>query len=291
MRNDNEPSLSNESEQRAHARIKELFEQACPGARVLTNVIIPTNADISVSPATAEYDVIVVCRYGVIHFEVKGWSGKELFSEVDSRGRGRWFLRFHGTDKIEERRNALKQCVGKTRILRQELKVWTQHYVVFTSPDLEIAPNMSPYLVRMSELGIVPRLVRAKHKEMCGANLDQRTIDAIADSLLEIGAEITPEMHKANVEAYVRYGPPKHDKDEVTVSSCLSNGEMERKSASTFMPSDRQDMNSAASFLLSLPMKPTPYEDFLSNYTFYRGMQSVWFMSPRRLMPMATSIP
>ncbi|WP_234265123.1 nuclease-related domain-containing protein [Hydrogenophaga sp. NFH-34] len=280
MRNDNEPCLASESEMQAHNQLKEIFERACPGCRVLTNVIIRTGLDISAGSATAEYDVIVVWKYGLVHFEVKGWRGSYLFSETDHHGQSRWYMRFNDEVKPDERSNALKQCVGKTRLLREQLGIWTQHYVLFTHPDLEVAPDMSVYLVTSKEVTMLPRLIRQKHKDVCEKFIDQRMIDAIADVLLEAGAGLTPEMHLANVMAYVN-ARKQRETAKLSDSSSLSPTPHEKSELLKTRDQSRQKDRADAAFLLSRAVCRNPVDELLGQYPHMGLTQAAWHMSPR----------
>lgn len=285
MRNDNEPALSTESEKRAHEKISEIFNRACPGCRILTNVIVPTGRDISASPATAEYDLIVVWQYGVIHFEVKGWRGSYLFRELEMNGRSKWFMRFPGPNHVEERENALKQCVSKTRLLREQLGFWTQHYVLFTDNMLDLAPDMSCYLVTLREATMLPRIIRNRHKEVGERILDQRTIDAIADALLEVGAGLTPEIHLTNVMKYVEARKVREDakKNEEMPIAAPAISKAEKMAIKKQRSMDRQIERYAASQLLSRLPVPNPVDMLLGQYPYWRLTQGDWYTRPHQL--------
>jgi|GEM_PF-5261251 len=267
---------SNLSEIKAIEQITEIFEEATPGCRVLSNIILRTTCGIDVCPATAEYDIIVVCRYGLIHFEVKGWCGDYLYNVIDRSGSSRWMIRFAGSDQVEERRNALKQCAAKTKMLRQELGVWTQHCVLFTDANLQIAPNMSPYLFNINELSYVPRFLRMKHKEGSEKLLDQRTINAIAETLVEASAGLSPEKHLKNIHAYLEHKKAGKSAHAQEPSSKRSTAPVKQKA---ILPANESDI------CVQLHRDPDPLAELLIDYPSMRQNQIIWHMS-KHLSPL-----
>lgn len=214
MRTDCDLTLfANPSEETAFRQVEALFARVLPGSRVLSNVYVPAASKSPHSgPVTTEYDIIVVSPIGVIVFEVKGWAGAKLFREyVPATGRSRWMLRFDSFSNgrrlsfYEERRNALKQCISKVNLLRKSLNCWVSHFVLFTHDQLEIEAGMSDFLLHLCDLDDVPGRVaklRQSHGDL-DKPLDARMVNAIADSLLEIGNDISPEIHQRNVQDYL----------------------------------------------------------------------------------------
>lgn len=198
---DNDTSCAlNDAEVTTYNRIRETILGSFPSSRVIANVILPLEQSSEVSiPASTEYDTIAVTPYGLIVFECKGWRGDYLYKDEQDQ----WMLRFDDTGRCEHRRNAISQCFGKTRHLQTSTGYWTSSFVVMSNPKLRIAHNIGAHVVSIQEIDYIPRLVYHFSKRQKNAHIDDRTLNIIADAILENAGQISKEEHYENIMRHV----------------------------------------------------------------------------------------
>lgn len=214
----NDSSISSPSERKAHAAVLASFGTLFPEGRALTNVILATGAERG--PQTSEYDIIFVCRAGIIVFEVKGWANGILRSRKDDSGTGThdwWIERPDGA--VVPVRDPVAQGGFKVRYLLDELPgVHTTQYTVLSEESLELDPTVNAHVVRLVDLSYLARVTKATAKKFHGQSLlDERTVNAIADSLVELSLQHTPQAHLRSISEWVV------TKEERTQSSSISH--------------------------------------------------------------------
>ncbi|MBS3912828.1 MAG: NERD domain-containing protein [Hydrogenophaga sp.] len=204
MHTPTDPTISSPSERKAYAAVLATFGALFPEGRALTNVILATGAERG--PQTSEYDIIFVCRAGIIVFEVKGWTNGVLRSKKDDSGTGThdwWIERPNGS--VDPVRDPVAQGGFKVRYLLDELPgVHTTQYTVLSEESLELDPTVNAHVVRIVDLAYLARVTKATAKKFHGQSLlDERTVNAIADALVELSLQHTPQTHLRSISEWV----------------------------------------------------------------------------------------
>jgi Nuclease-related domain len=202
------PRAANDSEARAYTAVVETFGLQFPEGRILSNVILPTGTVRG--PETSEYDIIFVCRTGIIVFEVKGWSNGRLRSKKTEGGNGVhewWIERPDGsTDPV---RDPVDQGGYKVRYLLEELKgVHATQYTVLTEGTLELDQTANSHVVQLRDLPYLARVTKATAKKFYGTSLLSETmVNAIADAISELSQRHTPQKHLESISQWIASKP------------------------------------------------------------------------------------
>jgi hypothetical protein len=197
-------TVSNDSEARAFTAIVQTFGLHFPEGRLLTNVILPTGTVRG--PETSEYDIIFVCRTGIIVFEVKGWSNGRLCSRKTQDGNGVhewWIERPDGS--VEPVRDPVDQGGYKIRYLLDELKgIHATQYTVLTEDTLELEQTVNSHVVQLRDLPYLSRITKSTAKKFYGPHLlSESVVNAIADSMLELSQQYNPQQHAQSIAQWI----------------------------------------------------------------------------------------
>ncbi|SAL07297.1 NERD domain-containing protein [Caballeronia arationis] len=116
---------------------------------------------------TAEIDHLAITPFGIFIFETKNWSGR--IAPSSSHGK---LTRIAPNGEQEDRRSPIEQNRSKVRFLREQLPaIWPVSGAgLFTSPEVELQPELSTDLLSLNDL---PHWLRLRREVFNG----KRTID------------------------------------------------------------------------------------------------------------------
>lgn len=196
-------SFCNDSEAKAYKAVLATFGRMFPVHRMLANVILPTG-DVR-GPKTSEYDLMFICSGGIFIFEVKGWRNGILKSAKDEEGQHVWFIeRPNGSS--EPISDPIAQGGFKVRYLLEELKgIHSTQYVLCTEDSLSVDLGCNAHAVHVNDLPYLARSSRATARKFYSQyEIDEATVNAVADTILQLASAHTPGEHIANVSRWIK---------------------------------------------------------------------------------------
>lgn len=198
----NEPV--NQAEKIGIQQISEAFGHVFPSCRIMSNVILPM--DLEGSPIeTAEYDCIVACRAGVFVFEIKGYKDTHITFHTSEEGKKQWRLNSHNGSNFDVA-DPLNSGIAKRVYLNKSLAASglicvVRSYVLLPIRGVSIDPAMPSSVVLPGDLSFVARLLRSDAKRR-SKYMDDSTVDAIAEGIVELSSNHTMKEHIANCQRY-----------------------------------------------------------------------------------------